>query len=122
MIAQGISGTIKWMLDDEGTLFFEPINGKEGTFGKSKGYSNYRDSQGYEWNDYGKDIKKICSCGKINLPENVTAMFSGCSSLTNIDALKNWNVGAGTNVIGMFEDCSSLTKADILQVWNVQNS
>lgn len=36
MIAHGISGTISWTLDDEGTLLFEPVNGKEGTFANTK--------------------------------------------------------------------------------------
>lgn len=36
MSIQGISGTVKWKLDDEGTLFFEPVNGKEGTFADTK--------------------------------------------------------------------------------------
>lgn len=48
MEAQGISGTIKWVLDDKGTLFFEPVNGKEGTFEESKVLEFSDDWKGYE--------------------------------------------------------------------------
>ena len=43
-------------------------------------------------------------------------MLSGCSSLTNIKELKNWNVSNRTNFSYMFYECSSLT--DIK--WNIK--
>ena len=40
------------------------------------------------------------------------SMFSGCSSLTNID-LSNINTNNVTNMWGMFDSCSSLTNIDL---------
>ena len=40
------------------------------------------------------------------------SMFSGCSSLTNID-LSNINTNNVTNIWGMFDCCSSLTNIDL---------
>lgn len=42
MLAKNISGTIKWTLDDDGTLFFTPVDGKEGTFAESADYNKDR--------------------------------------------------------------------------------
>ena len=120
MASQGISGTIKWKLDDEGTLFFEPINGKEGTFAEST-CSYHGNWQGYEWNQFGKDIKQIKSTSKINLAKDSSYMFYNCSALTNLDGLKNWNTSDVTDMSGMFYDCSSLTNCEGLKNWNTYN-
>lgn len=114
MIAQGVSGTVTWTLDDEGTLYFVPVNGKEGTFADTKGFQR-------EWKFYNIFIKQIKSHGTINLAKNSCYMFSGCSSLTNIDTLKNWNTQNVTNVKGMFVGCSSLKNIDGLKNWNTEN-
>ena len=113
-VAQGISGTIKWTLDEEGTLFFEPVNGEEGTFADTQNYSR-------EWEPYNKSIKQIKSNGKINLANDSNYMFYHCSSLSNIDALKNWNTQNVTSMSAMFFHCSSLTSTDALKNWNTQN-
>lgn len=75
MSIQGISGTVKWTLDDKGTLLFEPVNGKEGTFADTKKWSTR------EWTCYGGSIKQIKSRGKINFAENSSCMFDNCFSL-----------------------------------------
>lgn len=63
MSIQGISGTIKWSLDNKGILLFEPVNGKEGTFADTRNYSR-------KWQPFRRDIKQIKSKGKINLAKN----------------------------------------------------
>lgn len=70
----GISGTVKWTLDDEGTLYFAPVDGNEGTFANTKGFQR-------EWETYKTSVKQIKSHGTINLAENSSYMFTGCSSL-----------------------------------------
>lgn len=60
MLAQGISGTIKWTLDSKGILFFEPVNGKEGTFAATQDFKR-------DWEHYSGSIKQIKSSGTINL-------------------------------------------------------
>ena len=38
MEAKGISGTVKWTLDEKGTLFFEPVSEDEGTFADTEDF------------------------------------------------------------------------------------
>ena len=51
---------------------------------------------------------------------NVNYMFSGCSSLTNID-LSNFNTQKVTDMSNMFANCRSLTNID-LSKFNTQNA
>ncbi len=45
-------------------------------------------------------------------------MFDGCTSLTEIEGLENWDVTNAYNTDYMFRDCTSLTKLD-LSKWNM---
>ena len=49
----------------------------------------------------------------------IAAMFSGCTSLTNIDGLANWDVSDIPDLMYLFSGCSSLTNVDALAGWNV---
>ena len=49
------------------------------------------------------------------------SLFNGCSSLSNIKSLQNWNDSKGTNFRGMFQECSSLSEIEPLQNWNFKN-
>ena len=46
-------------------------------------------------------------------------MFCGCSSLSNLEGLENWNVSNGINFERMFDGCSSLLNLKELKNWNV---
>ena len=48
-------------------------------------------------------------------------MFSGCSSLSDIKPLYNWDVSNGNNLHGLFAGCSSLSDIKSLQNWNTSN-
>ncbi|MBX8456280.1 BspA family leucine-rich repeat surface protein, partial [Apilactobacillus kunkeei] len=48
-------------------------------------------------------------------------LFEGDSSLTNIDAVKKWNVQNVTNMASMFNGDSSLTNVDALEGWNTDS-
>jgi len=48
-------------------------------------------------------------------------MFGGCSSLSDIKALQNWNVSDGKNFYGIFQGCPSLLEVKILQKWNLSD-
>ena len=87
-------------------MFFEPISGDEGTFADSDDFMPTNLQQ--EWNQYNKKIKEIKSRGNIKLANSMSSMFYGCSSLANIDALKNWNTNNVTSMSYMFYGCSSL--------------
>ena len=122
MLAQGISGTIKWTLENDGTLYFVPVDGKEGTFAESAGdYFNGRSWYGYRWNKFGKYIKEIKSAGRINLAKDSSYMFYDCVALSNLEGLKNWNTQNVTRMSFMFAHCSSLTNINSLKNWDTSN-
>ena len=66
------------------------------------------------------DIKPLQNWNVSN-GNNFSHMFSGCSSLLDIKALQNWNVSNGNNFSNMFSYCSSLSDITPLQNWNVSN-
>ena len=41
-------------------------------------------------------------------------MFDYCNSLSDINALQNWNVSNGENFEGMFDSCHSLSDINAL--------
>ena len=46
-------------------------------------------------------------------------MFHNCSSLKNLDGLKNWDVSNGVCFFMMFYGCSSLESISALENWNI---
>ena len=47
------------------------------------------------------------------LPVDEDAMFSGCSGLTSLSSIRNWDTGNVTNMCSMFNSCKGLTTVDI---------
>ena len=47
-------------------------------------------------------------------------MFYGCSSLTDINSLKNWNVSNDNDFDHMFTRCSLLSDMTPIQNWKIQ--
>ena len=61
--------------------------------------------------------EKLTSVGdisgwKIGKVEDMTAMFSDCSSLTSLD-LSSWDTSSLTDVNGMFDGCTNLVSVDL---------
>ena len=52
---------------------------------------------------------------------NTSNMFEGCSMLNHINALKNWNVNNVKEMSKMFFNCSSLKSIDFLKNWDMRN-
>lgn len=50
---------------------------------------------------------------------DMAGMFSHCSGLADIDALSNWDISKVTDIGGMFDDCPGLTSIDALSNWDV---
>ena len=50
---------------------------------------------------------------------DLSYLFSDCTSLSNISALRNWDVKNVTNFSFLFNNCSSLTDISALETWNV---
>ena len=57
----------------------------------------------------------------VSMIKSVGDMFSGCTSLVNVDGLSNWNTSNVTSMKSMFSDCTSLTNVDGLSNWNTSN-
>lgn len=53
--------------------------------------------------------------------KNLSHMFYDCSSLSNIQSLKKWDVSNCKDFSYMFYGCSSLTDIEPIQNWNVSN-
>jgi surface protein len=53
--------------------------------------------------------------------KNLLQLFSGCSSLTNLNGLSNWDVSSVTMMRGLFNNCSSLSNIDGLTNWDVSS-
>ena len=66
-----------------------------------------------------KSLKGIVT-PKINKKiTNMSRMFDGCTSLTDISSLQNWNTQQVTTMSGMFRGCTTLTDISSLQNWNI---
>ena len=50
-----------------------------------------------------------------------SGMFFGCSSLSNLKPIENWNVSNGIDFSFMFSECSSLSDLKPIENWNVSN-
>ena len=49
-------------------------------------------------------------------------MFCGCSSLSDINGLKNWEVSNANNFDRMFDGCSPLLNLKPLQNWKISKN
>lgn len=128
-------GTCKWMVDKNGLLTIEPLNGSLGSFGSRDGYrgvlcpwSSFKDLitsvvfQGHVaidkcMDDMFRDHRELRSIdfGSIDTSavSSMNGLFVGCSSLTSIDLSSFDTSGIKSSMTGFFEDCSSLNKISL---------
>ena len=104
-------GTIGWKITDDGVLRIRPWEGNTGTTGSATAYYDA------PWYNQASNIKKVESTGTIVLNANSSGLFNGCSSLTDLTALKDWNASNVTNMSRLFEGCSNLTNLTALKDW-----
>ena len=109
VLYQGISGTVEWSVDDDGTLLLEPVDGYKGTLADTK---KVRDSYCKDWVNYRVLIKKVKGAGKVCLPKNSSLVFGGLSELTSVD-LSNFDTSKVQNMSRMFASCYKLTTLDL---------
>lgn len=107
--------TVGWAITYGGSLCIKPWEGNRGTTGASSS------SGDVPWYNQRSNIKKVESIGSIVLNANSTRLFSGCSKLTDLTGLADWNTSNVTNMNQMFYGCSSLTDLSPLAKWNVSN-
>ena len=51
----------------------------------------------------------------------MSCMFSGCSSLSSLPDISNWNTSNVTDMYRMFYECSSLSSLPDISNWNIKN-
>ena len=141
-IASGISWSVIWTIDAEGTFTLKPSNGVSGQMA-----SLSETSTGPPWYKYRAQIKKAVAEPGValgyranrffyecsNLAEvdlnnldtsntvNMEEMFNGCRSLTSLEGLAEWDTGSVTNMSYMFSNCSKLTSLEGLARWETGN-
>ena len=52
---------------------------------------------------------------------DMSYMFAGCSSLSNLPDISKWNTNNVTNMSSMFSGCSSLSNLYDISKWNTNN-
>ena len=109
--SQGTEGTVRWILYENGTLYFEPVDGIEGTMSGDR-YGNH------SWHTNKNAVKRIKSSGKINVGINTKeqGLFRDFKNLVDISGVETWNVSG--NMSYMFQSCSSLSDISPLAAWN----
>lgn len=113
IIRSRISGSVKWSIDDEGLMLFEPVNGVKGTLANTKkDYSGILARDWYNFSyQYIVSVKRIEATGKVYFPKKSTSMFFGFSSLTSID-FSHFDTSRVAKMNSMFGCCDSLTDID----------
>ena len=49
-------------------------------------------------------------------------MFAGCTSITNLSGLENWNVSKAESFINMFINCRSLEDVSFINNWDISKT
>ena len=71
--------------------------------------------ENYKYNRLNIKLKGI---DKIS---DMSYMFSGCSSLSSLPDISNWNTNNANNMSGMFYECKSLSSLPDISNWNTNN-
>ena len=111
-----IKMVIKEQILDFSFMFFNCVNLRG-----IKGYINTSTAKNLSWMFSNctslVDISALKNIDVSNA-ENFEGMFNECTSLEDISQIKNWNVGKGKNFSSMFKNCKSLKIIDLK--WNIQ--
>ena len=111
-----IKMVIKEQILDFSYMFFNCVNLRG-----IKGYINTSAAKNLSWMFSNctslVDISALKNIDVSNA-ENFEGMFNECTSLEDISQIKNWNVGKGKNFSSMFKNCKSLKIIDLK--WNIQ--
>ena len=69
-------------------------------------------------------IKRITDISKWDLSNTneISGLFSGCSSLKEIPDISKWNLTKVSSISSLFYKCSSLKKLPDISIWNLFNS
>ena len=114
-IAEGISGSCKWVIDDNGVLTVSPSKGKKGYLEK---WEDWR-SGNSPWYKYRSQIIHA-KFEKQIYTQTCYAMFRDCQSLETVD-FGQLNIDETQSMEYMFYGCKSLKEIDMstLNTYNV---
>lgn len=132
----GISGTCKWNIDDNGVLTIEPEKGESGTL---ENWNNdapwWRSKSDIKEVKFKKKVIATTCYGMFTYCNNLRSadltgldtkkvkdmsyMFNRCSNLVEINA-KSLNTSNVENMNAMFQECKSLKNIDV-SGWNTTN-
>ena len=73
-------------------------------------------------NDYYGIIFRATQSVELFCAYDMSSMFDGCSSLTDLNALINWDTSAVNNMKAMFNGISQLTDTSALNDWDILNT
>lgn len=134
-IASGTQGTCSWNIDDNGKLTIKPTSGSSGDLQFNPTYADWDNTSldikyHWPWYAYRTNITSVVLSGSItntytywSTPSlgEFTAMFYGCSKLTDVSGLSS--IKGAIKLTNMFAHCSSLHTIDVssLDVTNVTN-
>ena len=72
------------------------------------------------YNIKSKKINKLkIKLEGINNVNNISHMFSGCSSLSSLPDISKWNTNNVINMHSLFYECSSLISLPDISKWNI---
>lgn len=102
-LASGVSGTCRWVIDDDDELLFTPLNGKEGTLDR---YDDFP-----QWIEHSSKVRKVRFVGCVKA-QKCTFMFLNFDNMVEAD-LKGLNTEDVEDVTFMFSHCSRLEALDL---------
>ena len=114
-----IKMVIKEQIFDFSYMFFNCVNLRG-----INGYINTSDAKNLSWMFSNcTSLVDISALKNIDVSkvENFEGMFNECTSLEDVSPIQNWNVGEGKNFCSMFKNCKSLKIID-LKSWNIQKN
>ena len=80
----------------------------------------YEITEKYNIENYNNNKLNIKLKG-INNVTDMSDMFCGCSSLSSLPDISNWNTNNVTDMSSMFNGCSSLSSLPDISNWNINN-
>lgn len=103
VVKNGVTGTVKWELYENGHLVFSPVSGTTGQM-SFVGDSNWRAEKA--------NINSISFTGTINAPEDSSELFEGLKNVASIDTT-NFTTNGVTSMSSMFKGTQKLKKIDV---------
>lgn len=110
LLMSGTCGTVKWSVSDTGKLCMR--QGK---------LDNILSCEESPWRDVNDRIKSIYipTGEKVFASDACNGLFTGCSNLTDVKALSQFDVTQAKSMIDMFAFCEKLEDISALSQWNV---